>query len=114
MKRPIFQPGNLVIYRMRKRSPRPGPRAMAISPELHGEAYSYEVEKYWVVADSLDDGTIMLQTRRGKRHRVAAVDPNLRRASWWERLLYRRRFPQTDAAARAAIPVHPSGRMDPA
>lgn len=89
-----FHPGDLVIYRKFKHSTRPSPRAKDIDPAPHGEEYNYRIDKYWVVADVLDDRSLVLCTRRGKRHVLPPDDPSLRRASWWERLLYHGRFPK--------------------
>jgi hypothetical protein len=52
----------------------------------------YSVDKYWIVTEQRD-GQITLLSRRGKLHLVDANDPRLRPASWWERLIYRDRFP---------------------
>lgn len=90
----MYKPGDPVVYRMQKYSGRPGPRAADIQPEPHGEKYVYTVEKFWKVAEILHDGQLVLITRRGKRHVIAPNDPQLRRARWWERMLYRYRFPQ--------------------
>jgi hypothetical protein len=90
-----YRPGDWVIFRKRKHSASPGPRAKDITPERNGEEYSYCVDKFWGVA-SLENGHVVLITRRGKQHTVDADDPNLRHARWWERLLYRDRFPQFD------------------
>lgn len=87
-----YQAGDWVVYRKTKYSTQPGPRAQNISPSQHGEKYAYTVDKYWVVADVLGDGRLVLHTRRGKEHTVSADDPGLHRARWWERLLYRSRF----------------------
>jgi hypothetical protein len=85
--------GDWVVYRKTKHSASPGPRAKEISPEPNGEAYSYCVEKFWTVTN-VENGHVVLMTRRGKQHTVEADDPNLRHARWWEKLLYRDRFPQ--------------------
>ncbi len=85
--------GDSVIFRIIKCSNHPGPRAARISPEPKGEQYQYEVDKYWTVAEIRENGEIVLQTRRGKRHTVHADNPRLRRAGFLERLLYRHRFP---------------------
>ncbi len=90
----MYKRGCPVVYRINKRTPRPGPRARDVTPEPLGEHYSYVVDKYWAVADVRDDGTLVCITRRGKEHVVAAGDPRLREASWLERWLYRQRFPQ--------------------
>ena len=88
-----FAIGDRVIYTRDKYSNRPGPRAKNVSPTPHGETYAYQVDKFWVVSEFLPDGSIVLQTRRGKKHVVAANDPRLRKARWWERLFYAGRFP---------------------
>ncbi len=89
-----FHPGQRVIYRLTKHSTRPGPRAQQIEPAHHGEDYGYFVDKYWVVAETPDDDTVIVYTRRGKRHELRNDDPNLRAARWWERLFFGGRFPQ--------------------
>lgn len=88
-----YKPGALVVYRMPKISTHPGPRAKGIAPAPKGETYSYEVDKYWVVADSLSNGALRILTRRGKEHTVDSHDPRLRLARWWERIFFRSRFP---------------------
>jgi hypothetical protein len=92
--RRTFKIGDPVIYSKRKESVRPGPRARDIQPSLYGETYTYQIEKFWVVVNVSSDLTLVVQTRRGKQHRLASNDPCLRRASWFERLWYRDRFPQ--------------------
>lgn len=88
-----FRAGDPVIYRKQKFSRHPGRNAVGISPAAHGDDYSYRVEKFWRVIAVLPDGKLEICTRRGKRHTVSAEDPALRPASWWERFLYRHRFP---------------------
>lgn len=88
-----LKPGDPVIYRVSKTSTDPGPRAQQVYPAEHGDWYSYQVDKFWAVSDIQPDGTLVLVTRRGKQHTVTANDPRLRPASWWERWLYRNRFP---------------------
>ncbi len=90
----MYQRGCPVIFRINKRTPKPGPRARDVTPEEHGENYRYVVEKFWSVAEILADGKLLCVTRRGKEHLVEATDPRLRQASWWERWLYRERFPR--------------------
>jgi len=89
----MYKRGDWVVYRMQKYSASPGPRAANVEPEPHGEKYVYHVEKFWTVADVQPDGQLVLVTRRGKRHVLAPNDPQLRPARWWERLVYRSRFP---------------------
>ena len=88
-----FKPGDFVVYRKQKHSVHPGPHARGISPAANGDNYSYYVDKFWTVVSVQPDRTLVICTRRGKQHTVVADDPALRRASWWERLLFRHRFP---------------------
>ena len=90
-----FKKGDLVIFKKTKRSTSPGPRARKVEPAPHGDDYTYLVEKFWIVAEVSGEG-VLLRTRRGKEHRLNADHPNLRHATWWERWLYRNRFPQLD------------------
>lgn len=92
-----YRRGDLVVYRKSKYSAHPGPRAKQISPEPLGEGYRYEVDKFWVVVEARENGQVLLRTRRGKEHLVAANHPCLRRAHWWERLLHRLRFPNLES-----------------
>ena len=89
----IYKPGDPVVYRAIKNTSRPGPRAECINPSPRGETYQYQVNKLWVVAEVLDNGDLLLRTRRGKSHRLAAANENLRHATWWERIKYAGRFP---------------------
>ncbi|HZV08041.1 MAG TPA: hypothetical protein VE999_23360 [Gemmataceae bacterium] len=88
-----FQPGDVVVYSKQKSSLHPGQHAKDIQPALHGDSYYYVVEKFWRVVAVQPDRTLVVRTRRGKVHTLAACDPNLRRVHWWERLLFRHRFP---------------------
>ena len=97
-----FRPGDPVIFCMNKFSTDPGPRAEDIRPAAHGETYSYLVPKYWRVEQQNRDGTLVLVTRRGKRHVVSPVDPRLRSASLWERWLYGHRFPSRPTSSEPA------------
>lgn len=96
-----FKPGDWVIYRKQKVSVSPGPRAQETNPAEKGENYSYVVEKYWIVDEVLEDGSLRLKTRRGKEHIVESNDPHLRKAGWWERLFLFARFRSVEASARA-------------
>lgn len=89
-----FKPGEPVIFRVRKHSNRPGSRAKEILPSAHGECYTYVVEKLWVVVEPRDDGKVVVQTRRGKRHVIDADSPQLRHPTLWERFKYRSSFPR--------------------
>ena len=88
-----FRPGDVVVYRKQKSTVHPGRRARDLEPAPHGDFYSYSVEKFWRVVAVRPDGTLVVRTRRGKQHTVAAGDPNLRSAHWWERLLFWDRLP---------------------
>ena len=87
-----YQPGDLVICRIEKFSTHPSPRAKELSPARHGEHYRYAIDKFWVVHETRDDGTLVVRTRRGKLRSVPS-DARVHRARWWERLIYRDRFP---------------------
>ena len=88
-----YRPGDVVVYRKQKSSLRPGPHARNIQPAPHGDSYSYFVEKFWRVIAVEPDNTLVVCTRKGKQHTIAADDLNLRRAHWWEWLLFWHRFP---------------------
>jgi len=100
----MLKPGDAVVYHLSKVSTDPGPRAKDVHPAEFGETYSYVVEKYWTVAEVLPNGQLVLVTRRGKRHVLSAADPCLRPARWWERWLYRSRFP--DLSRVATVNAH--------
>jgi hypothetical protein len=95
-----FQPGDWVVYRKTKFSTHPGPRAQNVTAARSGDQYAYTVDKFWVVANVLDNGQLVLHTRRGKEHVVDADDPDLHRARWWERLIYRQRFTSVEDGDR--------------
>jgi hypothetical protein len=87
-----YRVGDWVVYRKSKYGAHPGPRAQDVRPASKGDRYSYIVDKFWVVEKILEDGQVLVRTRRGKRHQIASSDPDLRPANWFQRLLYRRRF----------------------
>ena len=95
--------GDWMIYRKTKFSTTPGPRASAVAPSRHGEGYSYIVDKFWVVAETLGDNRLRLRTRRGKEHVIRADDPNLRPARWWENLFFGSRFPKSVLGANRNV-----------
>ena len=88
-----YRVGESVIFVVSKVSPEPGRRAKHVHPAPAGEMYSYQVEKFWTVAEVRSDGHVVLVTRRGKQHDVVVNDPRLRPARFWERWVYRERFP---------------------
>src|SRR5690349_13397043 len=73
-----FRPGDVVVYRKQKNSVHPGPHARDIQPAPHGDSYAYAVEKFWRVEAVRPDHTLVVRTRKGKQHTIAADDPNLR------------------------------------
>jgi len=87
-----YQPGEKVICTVSKRSPHPGRRAYDVRPETSGEAYQYQVDKFWTVQE-VRDSQVVLLTRRGKTRLIDRDDPSIHRANWWERILYWDRFP---------------------
>jgi hypothetical protein len=97
--RAYFKAGDLVVYRKQKCSVRPGLNARGISPAPNGDSYSYCVDKFWRVVAVQPDDTLVVCTRRGKRHTIRTDDEALRRASWWERLLLAHRFPDVAPTA---------------
>lgn len=100
-----IEPGDWVIYLKQKSSTSPGPRAQQVVPSAKGESYIYAVEKFWVVERVLEGGQIQLRTRRGKQLIVVPDDPRLRKARWWERWLYDKRFRAVEAANTGSLPV---------
>jgi hypothetical protein len=88
-----FWPGDCVIYRKPKLSAHPGRHARDIRPAPNGDTYAYCVPKFYRVVAVLPDHTIVVRTRRGRQRTLAAGDAALRRAHWWERLLFAGRFP---------------------
>lgn len=103
-----FQPGDWVIYRKTKFSAVPGPRAVNVAPVPNGDGYVYNVDKYWVVLDVLEDNNLRLLTRRGKEQIVRQDDRSLRLTSWWERLRFRARYQPIEQAIDHRRRVHPA------
>lgn len=94
-----------MVFQKQKASTRPGPRAKLVSPAPHGEIYVYLVDKLWIVEEVRPDGTLVLRTRRGKRHVVAADDERMRPPTLWERLRFRGRFPRLQPADAGVSPA---------
>ena len=93
-----FKVNDWVICTREKYGLSPGKRAKNIAPAPNGDLYSYEVDKYWVVRE-VRENDLVLETRTGKQHVVSLKDRRIRVASWWERWLYRNRFPVKSNAA---------------
>jgi hypothetical protein len=100
----LFKPGDFVIYRKQKFSVHPSPRAKDIHPAPYGDFYSYEVNKFWMVVAVEPNNEITVCTRRAKRLTLNADDPGLRRAHWWERFIFRNRFPVPKLDNSPALP----------
>lgn len=105
-----FKTNDWVIFTREKHGLSPGKRAKNISPSPHGELYSYEVDKYWIVRE-IAGTELVLETRTGKRHRIAANDPRLRSPNLFEKWWYSSRFPsknippnQSDATSKSPPP----------
>ncbi len=97
-----FEPGDPVFYFVTKDSSRPGPRAENVAPASQGDTYRYRVKKFWRVAKILEDGRLLLYTRRGKQHVCAVGDRNLCKPSILGRFWYRKRFPAEELATGQA------------
>ena len=102
-----FSPNDWVVYTREKHSLSPGPRAKNISPSPHGEMYSYEVDKYWIVRQ-VKDGELVLETRRGKVHTLPSNDMRLRKASFWERTFFSHLFPPKNSEPQNLNPGAPN------
>lgn len=106
--------GDWVVFTTTKFSNDPGPRAHDIHPARYGDTYHYQVDKYWMVGEELPDGQLLLVTRKGKRHVVAADDPRLRRASLFELCFRRNRFPSRASTENPASGSSASQHMSAA
>jgi hypothetical protein len=98
-----YSSGDCVVYRKIKRKSRPARRARNVQPSPKGETYAYEIDKYCRVLEVDREGNVVLLTRRSGPLTVAASDPNLRKAKWWERRFRIGLFPPwppTDSADR--------------
>ena len=81
-----FKSQDLVVFQKRKHSTHFGPRARELRPVFCGDDYDYVIDKYWVVDRVLDGDRLLLRTPGGKLHEIARVDPDLRPASFFERV----------------------------
>jgi len=86
-----YKIGDKVVYRKRKFGTKPGPRAKNVTPSVRGDDYSYQVEKFWKIVD-FKNNELVLETRTGKRHVVSCMDKNLRKAGWFTRWWYKKKF----------------------
>ena len=86
-----YKKGDWVIYHKAKSSTNPGPRAKIINPSSKGENYSYIVDKFWIVS-KISENLLTLKTKTGKLHEVDSNDVNLRKANWFQKIIYNKRF----------------------
>ncbi|MGD0463578.1 MAG: hypothetical protein ABSB74_13920 [Tepidisphaeraceae bacterium] len=84
-----------MIFSLPTRGTHPGLGAKDVRPERHGEGYLYIIDKFWVVAQTRDK-QVVVKTRKGRIHLLDTADPRLHVASWWQRLIYRHRFPKPE------------------
>ena len=91
-----YQPGDWVVFRKTKFGVRPTDRAVEVTPCPNGDGYTYQVDKFWVVERLLQDGRVVVRTRRGKRHEIDPEDRCFRHASLWDRIWNRDRFSETE------------------
>lgn len=99
---PQFDIGDIVVYRKKKVSTNPSPRAYDLQLCGPGGAYKYCIDKYWTVESVLRDGWVVVTTRTQKHHYLRADDPNLRKAGLIVRLRYGKRFPELPELPAAA------------
>jgi len=78
-----FRPGDLVIYYE---------QARCLDPADGGD-FDCVTPHYLTVRESGKKGTLVLQTHTAQFIVTRNDDPALRRARWWERWVYSRRFP---------------------
>ena len=84
--------GDFIIVQKWKASTHPSLRAKETFPSRNGEMYSYRIDKFWKVVQIVDDKTIEVETRRGKRYRLEKNGFKGRKAGFFDRLFYRDRF----------------------
>ncbi len=78
----VFTPGDRVVYEELQ------------AAAAAGQSSAYVVEHFMTVRESREKGTLVLMTGKGTLHVTHNDNPNVRRASLWERFRYRDRFPQ--------------------
>ncbi|HET7511585.1 MAG TPA: hypothetical protein VFJ88_02390 [Chthoniobacterales bacterium] len=87
-----FRAGAPIIYRAIATSA-PGREAHQVQVASKGEFYYYVTHKYWRVEEVRPDGIIVARSSLMEQYFLRANDPNLRKASLFERLRYATRFP---------------------
>jgi len=100
-----FRPGDRVIFSLRRRSTHLRIGAKDVLPERHGEGYLYLVDSFWLVTQARG-ALVVVTTGQGRIHLLEAADTRLHPASWWQRLIYYRRFPKLEPSApRRGLPA---------
>lgn len=84
--------GDFIIVRKWKASTHPSPRAKEVYPTQYGDTYHYGIDKYWKVVEIIDDHTVVIETRRGKRHVIQTDQVRLRRAGFLDKMFNGKRF----------------------
>jgi hypothetical protein len=92
-----FRLGDCVIFREERRDTHPSSGARDVRPESCGEGYLFVVNEFWRVSE-LHTGHLLLRASGNKTRVADANDPHLQVAPWWQRLLYRHRFPKLDTS----------------
>lgn len=95
-----WESGQYIVFSKLKCSSSPGPRAREIDPASSGEAYTYLVDKFWVIKETLADGRVVVLTRGGKEHILDPDGGSCRHPSLWERLRYRQRLNDLDSVLK--------------
>jgi len=109
-----WKPGDWVIYRLSKHGVAPGPRAHHVSACRKGESYNYIVDKFWVIEAIGSGGELHVRTPGGKTRVLSSQDPNLRRARWWHRFLWGKRFRNAELKRSQQETIQQGSRSGPA
>ena len=88
-----FRAGAPIIYRAIATSAPLGREAHQVQVASKGEFYYYVTHKYWRVEEVRPDGIIVARSSLMEQYFLRPNDPNLRKASFFERLRYATRFP---------------------
>ena len=88
-----FRPGDQVIYYQAQYRNTATPGGNVATLQRVEQAVEV-VDHYMTVRESSRKGTLVLVANSGQLHVTHNDDPNIRRASLWERFRYRDRFPR--------------------
>jgi hypothetical protein len=100
-----FRIGDCVVLREERRDTHPSRGARDVRPEPYGEGYRYVLEEYWRISEQ-HAGRLLLRAQWGETRLAEANDPHLHVVSWWERLIYRHRFPKPEiSSAHHTLPT---------